>query len=123
MTRGGNHVDDRHTHYRSPGLASAPTWSPNRLSRFRRIVAGARAAAGPHLRRIRVGAPTGWTAVDTCAGAAPGRGTIGHSAVEGRDPDHKILHTVVIDNAVGHVNDDIEVQLAGRGATGLAARH
>jgi hypothetical protein len=61
-------------------------------------------------------APAGWTAVDTCVGAAPGRGAIGHSGSGGRNPGQKILHTVVIDNAVGHAADDIEVQLAGGGA-------
>jgi hypothetical protein len=44
------------------------------------LVTGARAAEGPRLRRIRLGAPAGWTAVDTRVGAAPGRGAIGPSS-------------------------------------------
>ena len=96
--------------------ATAVTASNPAIRTSARIVTGARAAEGPQLRRTRVGAPAGWTAVDTCVGAAPGRGAIGHSGSGGRNPDQKILHTVVIDNAVGHVADDIEVQLAGGGA-------
>jgi hypothetical protein len=93
--------------------AAAVTASNPAIRTSARIVTGAPPKSPT--RRIRVGAPAGWTALDTRVGAAPDEGAVGRSGSGGRNPDQKILPTVVIDNVVGHA-DDIEVQRAGGGA-------